>query len=153
MEARIHFYVDYKLATRVKFKLLGERKGKARAKKYVGLSRNICAEGIRFCSPKKLKIGDRLFIELFLPQRLKSIPMTGQVRWSERIYPTAKGIHRFDTGIRLITVKRKSVVRSIHIDRKYKVAWSIVLDSVFGEFSRYLHRTLPKARPPGAWFK
>lgn len=146
LETRIHFYINYKLITKVKFRVIGERRSKAEAVKCVGITRNISVEGLRFSSEKKLKKDDRLYIELYLPRSRKPIPMTGAVEWSKKVFPYSEEGFKFDTGVRLLTVKGRSVARSIHIDRKYHEPWSIVLDSVLGGFQRSLHRAMVRAK-------
>ena len=145
METKVNFYLNYDLKTKVKFKIINHDKTKA--KKYEGLSRNICAEGMRFCSEKKLRKGDRLFLEVYLPRRSKPIPMIGVVCWSKQVFHNVKDKSRFDTGVELISVKGRSVVLSIHPDYKYHVPWSTVLESVFGGFKKSLHR---KSKPRSA---
>ena len=41
----------------------------------------------------------------------------------------------FDTGVRLISVGKKSVAESIHFDKEYNVFWSEPLESVLGNFA------------------
>lgn len=138
MEAKMHFYVDYELQTRIKFQVDGENKDRAHAGGYKGVSRNVSANGLRFSSDKKLKKGDKLHIDLYLPKRQRPILMTGQVRWSEKFYCAPSAKYRFDTGVKLLTIKGRSVRQSIYFDREYHVFWSKVLDSVFGGFRKSL---------------
>lgn len=146
METRIHFYVDYELVTKIKFRVIGECKGASGAKKFTGITRNISAEGIRLSSPRKLKRGDKLCLEVYIPRARKPISMVGEVRWSRKMFPSAKRGAGFDTGVRLLTVKGRSVAKSIRIDRKYKEPWSIVLSSVLGGFHKTLHKAMARAK-------
>jgi hypothetical protein len=145
-ETKVHFYIDYRLVTRVKFRVIGECKGKHAAGECSGITRNISAEGMRFSSEKKLKKGDLLCMRIYLPEGGKPIPMTGVVRWSGAVYPKSEEGFKFDSGVKLLRVKGRSVARSIHIDRKYNEPWSIVLDSVFGSFHKFLHKTMLKLK-------
>ena len=146
LETTIHFYASYELVTKVKFHVLGKSKGKCRIEESLGITRNISAEGMRFSSDKKLKERDNLFIEVFLPQSKKPIQMTAQVKWSKKIFSQLESEFKFDTGVKILSVRGKSVERSIHIDTKYKEPWSIVLDSVLGGFHRSLHKAMVKAK-------
>jgi hypothetical protein len=146
MKAKVHFRIYYELTTKVKFCLFGEHKGKVRAKEFTGITRNISVEGLCFYSPKKLKKNDTIFIKIYLPESRKPIPMIGQVQWSKKTPAHAKGKFKFNTGVKLLSVRGHSVVRSIHIDRKYKESWSIVLDSVLGGFRRSLHKAMVRAK-------
>lgn len=140
METKVNFCLYYDLRTRVKFEVLSRRNGKPKIKKYTGISRNISAQGLRFCSEIKLKKGDRLFIEVYLPGRLLPIPMTGVVRWSKRFVGVRKEKFKFNTGVQLKSIKGEPVAGSIHMDNKYHVPWSEVLESVFGGFRKFLRK-------------
>lgn len=91
MEMKVHFYVHYDMETKVKFEVIEEEKSGSKAKKYSGLSKDFSIEGMRFSSDRKIKKGENLRIEVYLPQKKSSIPMMGQVRWSAQV---AAGIHR-----------------------------------------------------------
>ena len=134
MEAKVHFYADYVLKTKVKFQVVDAGK----IKRYMGISRNISAEGMRFSSGVKLKKGDILLIELFLPKIKKPIPMTAIVRWSKKMR-VLRGQYAFDTGARLITVEGQLVEPSIHFEEHKQVHWSTVLDVVFGSFHKFFN--------------
>lgn len=140
LETKVHFYVTYNLKTKVSFRVIDGGKCAAIAKKYFGLTRNISAEGIRFASVANLRKGDKLFLEVYLPGMEKPIPMTGQVRWSRQIVPVRKDRCKFDTGVKILTVKNKRVAPTIHFEEHRLVHWSIVLDTVFGEFHKFLHK-------------
>jgi hypothetical protein len=140
METKVHFYVTYSVKTRVRFRIFGSPKFKAFSDPYIGITRNISAEGLRFSSNVRLQRGNLLFIELFLPGSLKAIPMTGQVRWSKQVLPRLPKLYRFDTGVKLVSLKRKPVRPSIHFEEHKQVHWSVVLDSVFGGFRKFLQK-------------
>ncbi len=42
--------------------------------------------------------------------------------------------------MKLISVNGKSVAGSIHYDAEYKIAWSIVLEAVFGSYKTMIKR-------------
>ncbi|MBU1870042.1 MAG: PilZ domain-containing protein, partial [Candidatus Omnitrophica bacterium] len=86
LETKVHFYVkDFNLVTKVRFRKLIDEKDVHMAKEFAGISRNVSVEGIRFCSLKKLKAGESLFIKVYLPKSSKPIPMVGEVRWSKKV--------------------------------------------------------------------
>ncbi len=143
-EAKIYFHVNYDIKTKVKFQVLDKEIEKALSKKYSALSKNISAEGLRFSSDKKVKNGDSLYLELYLPKQKKPVCMTGEVRWSKAIPgETGKG-HRFDTGVKLITISGEPVSSSIYYDKEHGVIWSAVLDSIFGSFRRLMRKIKPR---------
>jgi hypothetical protein len=134
-EVKIYFHLEYDIQTRVKFKVLvSDHKGPSEHK-YSGVSRNASAEGLCFISKKKLKAGDLLFIEVYEPKVKGPVKMEGEVRWSHKIPGQDKGKDVYNTGVQLFLVNGKSVADSIHYDKKYKIVWSTVLDSLFGTFA------------------
>ena len=128
-EVKIYFYVTYDVRTKVRFKIVA-RNGKTSSPQYSALSRNVSAEGLCFSSDKKLAPGDYLHLEVLLPGGKKSVPMEGEVRWCLRS-PSSK---KYDTGVKLGYVSGESVEKSIYHDQAYQVIWSIVLESVLGNF-------------------
>jgi len=134
MEAKVYFYVDYDLGTKVEYKIINRRDRGAAAKKGIGLSKNFNVRGMRFSSDKKLAKGDALLIHICLPKHHKPIAMEGKVRWSREIIPAPAVRYKFDTGVKLVAVEDKPVTKTIHFDKEYGVPWSIVLESVFGGF-------------------
>jgi len=133
-ELKVYFQVRYDVRTKVKFQIMTNGREGAVPHKYSGLSKNVSAEGLSFASNKRLENGDILFIEVYEPKAKGPIRMEGQVRWSRKI-PRTKGKNIFQTGVELFSVNGKPVADSIYFDKKYKVMWSAVLDSVFGSFA------------------
>jgi hypothetical protein len=140
METRVHFFVNYDLKTKVEFQVVNGRKVKLVPHKYTGFTRNISAEGMRFSSDVKLKKGERLFLKVYLPGARRSIPMTGEVHWSRLLDPRPKGKYVFDTGVKILTVRKKRVAPTIHFEEHKQVHWSIVPESVFGGFRKFVHK-------------
>lgn len=135
-EAKIYFRVNYDLKTKVKFQVFQDGEKKHLSRKYAALSRDISAEGLGFCSNRALKKSDLLYLEVYLPRRKTPLHMTGEVRWSRPAFCARKHTYKFDTGIKLLTVLGEPVARTIHRDKKHKVIWSKVLESVFGNFRK-----------------
>lgn len=131
-EMKVCFRVSYDFKTRVKFKLLETKRCVHDSKRHSGYSKNISVEGICFISRTKLNKGDILMLDVFVPKSEKSIPMKGQVCWCHMI----SGKSTYATGVKILSVNEKVVSRSIHVDKKYKVVWSAVLESLFGDFKK-----------------
>ena len=133
-DAKVQFYVTFDIHTRVEFQIIGDKPTRKYVRKYSGISKNVNPEGLAFRSGKRLHKGDRLVLFVRVPTAKKSIRMDGEVRWCKK----AAGGRRYDTGVRLMEVEGTSVERSVVIDPRYKVAWSIVLESVFGNFKHLI---------------
>ena len=140
-EVKIYFHIEYDIKTRVKFRILESGHGREREHKYSGVSKNASAEGLCFESRKKLQQGELLFIEVYEPKVKGPIKMEWEVRWSEKVLRKIKGKAYYDTGVRLFLVNGRSVGDSIYYDKKYKIVWSVVLDSLFGNFAAAIKKT------------
>jgi len=133
-DVKIQFYVSFDIHTKIDFQILDESGKGSNAKKYPAVSRNVNAEGLAFRSGKQLSKGDRLVLFVRVPKSDKAIRMEGEVRWCHAV---GNGRH-YDTGIRVKEVEGNSVEKSIVYDTEHQIAWSIVLDSVFGSFKHAL---------------
>ncbi|NQU19112.1 PilZ domain-containing protein [bacterium] len=144
-DAKVYFRVIYEIETKVEFQILDkEKKDRPLSEKYPAMSRNVSVEGLCFISDKKLEKGDMLYLEVYLPSEKSPIYMKGKVRWSQSASLKQREKNKFDTGVKLISVEDKSVLSSIYYDEANKVVWSIVLDSVFGNFRKLAQK---KAHP------
>lgn len=140
-EARIYFDFAYDLETKVKFELVdGKRKAKSK-KQYLAVSRNISAEGLCFVSHKNVAIEDNLYMEVYLPNAVEPISMTGMVKWCDPVSESStyvlgdkKNKQMYHIGVILNLVDGESVGESVHFDEEYGVNWSVVLESVFGSY-------------------
>jgi hypothetical protein len=141
-EVKIYFHLKYDIQTRVKFKVLVSNHKASDSHKYSGLSKNVSAEGLCFISKKKLEKGDLLFIEVYEPKVKGPVKMEGQVRWSRKLPGKTRAKDAYFTGVRIILVDNKLVSDTIYFDKKYKVMWSTILESLFGNFAA----TLKKAK-------
>jgi hypothetical protein len=135
-EVKIYFRVHYSLKTKVKFQLINKDSEKLLSKKYFGLTRDVSAEGVRFSSTKKLRKGNRLYLEMYLPRRREPVWMIGEVRWSRKLCLHPKRTLKYDSGVRLASVMGELVSKSIYFDKKYNVFWSNVLNYAFGSFRK-----------------
>ena len=130
-EAKIEFRVTFDIRTKVDFAI---QEGEAVVSpKYSALSTNVSAEGLAFQSEKSLLSGDKLLLEVYVPTADKPISMEGEVKWCRTATPQL-----FDTGVKIITVENNSVEKTISIDPAHMVVWSIVLESVFGNFKHLM---------------
>ena len=136
-ERRVSFDFVYDMEAKLKFQKLDEDKvGRHRAK-YLGLSKNVSTEGLCFISGKKLKKGDHINLEVYLPGDTEQIHMEGEVKWCDR----AQGLitdksenQQFDTGVKLFSIEGKPVHETVYFDETYQVEWSTVLESILGKF-------------------
>lgn len=139
-ELKIDYQVNYDIRTKVKFQVLNIIKHKLGKKKYSGPSKNISVEGLCFVSNKELKKGNILFLEVYEPNTQAPIIMEGEVRWSQEIVQSEESEVKFYTGIKIISVNGQSVIDSISHDKDNDVDWSIVLETVFGNFKEMARR-------------
>ncbi len=135
-EVKIYFRVHYDLKTKVKFRLINKDSEKFLSKKYFGISKDISVEGLRFSSAKRLRKGNQLYLEIYLPKHREPVWMIGEVRWSKLLSSRSKLTHKYDTGVKLINIMGELVTESIYFDKKYKVFWGSVLNYAFGSFSK-----------------
>lgn len=142
-DMKISFKVKYDIKTKVKFRVINSQQIPD-TRKYSGVSKNISVEGLCFISTKKLEKGQRLSLEVYVSNMKEPVQMEGEVRWSQELPPQTKMKDMFHTGVQLISVKDKSVADSIHFDSEYKVMWSVVLESVFGNFVTMVNKLKDK---------
>jgi Tfp pilus assembly protein PilZ len=131
---KVYYQVAYDVKTKVKFQVLHVEKQKAASKKYSGISKNVSVDGLCFVSKKKLEKGDSILLEVYTPNTKTPIHMRGEVKWVHTISGASGTRTASQIGVEIVSVEGKSVSRSLHYDKKYQVAWSIVLDSLFGNF-------------------
>jgi len=141
-EIEVYFDFAYDLETKIKFELIDKEKEKSLSKLYQAISRNISAEGLSFVSHQNVEPGNFLHMELYLPSTKDPIHMTGEVKWSKIAsssyeqygLKSEKDEAIYQVGIRLASVNNKPVLKSVHFDTEYEVNWSVVLESVFGNY-------------------
>ncbi|HPB67947.1 MAG: PilZ domain-containing protein [Candidatus Omnitrophica bacterium] len=135
-DAKIQFYVNFDVHTRVDYRVKKEGEGQFSKQKHTGISKNVSVEGFCFSSDVGLKKSDGLYMEVFVPQSTKPIVMEGTVQWCR-----PAGDARFDTGVKVRDVNGESVANTIFFDNIHKLLWSNLLDAVFSSF-----KELSKAR-------
>jgi hypothetical protein len=124
---RLAFDYLYNATTQLSYEVEKE------SSKHAGVSKNIGATGLCLTSPNQLKIGQRLRLEVFLPNSSRSIHMDGLVRWCSC---SGKNRELFDAGIKLEKVEGEPVDATVHLDEENHVLWSNVLESVFGTYRK-----------------
>ena len=137
-EMKLHFRVHYDIRTKVKFHILNAIKKRILLKRYSGVSKNISAEGLCFVSRKKLTVGDILLLEIYPPKAKKPVLLEGEVRWSHPVSTDPRYKKLCHTGVKLLLADGKAVSGSIFHDKENDVAWSVVLESVFGSFKKMI---------------
>ena len=130
-QVRVYYFVTYDVNTKVRFQIL-DKAHRKNSTQYSAISKNVSAEGICFLSGKELQKGDGLFLEILLPGSKAFIPMEGEVRWCQKT--NAKFRTKFEVGVKLSKVDGQPVEKSIYHDKEYQVIWSIVLESILGNF-------------------
>jgi hypothetical protein len=131
---KVHYKVAYDVKTRVKFQVLDIEKHALTHRKYSGVSKNVSVDGLCFVATKKLEKGDEILLEVYPPNAKMPVHMKGEVKWEHRLPEDSGGRIAFKTGVDILSVEGKPVTGTIHFDRKYKVVWSSVLESLFGNF-------------------
>jgi len=135
-ELKIQFAVNFDVRTKVDFRVKEKSAKKFSAQKYSAVSRNISAEGVGFIGPRRLKPGDVLLMEIFIPSSQDPINMVGEVKWSKKVQSPHSAGEVYETGVLVRTVKGQEVEKTIFRDQQHELVWSIVLESVFGNFKR-----------------
>lgn len=133
-EVSVYFKLAYDLKTKVEYQIIDTEKAEAVSDKHAAISRNVSAQGMCFTSTEKLEPGMMLNLEVFLPNDKTPIPMQGEVRWSHPSGTSNVQIQKYDTGIKILTVKAEPVEKSVYFDKEYKVEWSIVLEAILGKY-------------------
>lgn len=133
-DIQIQFYVNFDLKTKINFQVKDKTRKDYSAEKYQALGKNVSAEGVGFISKVKLKKDDRLRMDVFIPAVKDPVVMEGVVRWCQLIEKHPPATELFETGVRITVVNGESVEKTVFIDRIHNIAWSGVLESVFGSF-------------------
>jgi len=136
-DVKVSFKVAYDFRTEVDFKVQGER---PQEQTYLGFSRNISVSGLCFESPKELKTGDYLWLELHLPKNGDVIYMEGEVRWSNLLEVSPSSPRQYLSGIFVKKVDGVEVSDTVYFDEEYRVSWSELLERVLGGFARQNRR-------------
>jgi len=133
-DVKIDFYVAFDVRTKIDFRVKDPKEGTVSSQKYSGISKNISAEGISFTSEKELIKGDSLLLDVFVPTAKQPVRMEGLVRWCRELSGKSDKVKAFEYGIRLLKVDGSSVEKSIVNDPVHNIIWSVVLESVLGNF-------------------
>ncbi|MFA5362936.1 MAG: PilZ domain-containing protein [Candidatus Omnitrophota bacterium] len=131
---KVYYRLDYDVKTKVRFQLVDAEKHKTSVRKYSGIGKNVSVDGLCFVSKKRLEKGDRILLEVYAPNTKIPVHMQGAVCWAHAVSEVSGIRVATRVGAEIVSVEGKPVSRSLHYDKKYKVIWSIVLDSLFGNF-------------------
>lgn len=112
---------------------------------YLGFIKNISVDGLCFSTDAAYENGQIVEMEVDLPGADKSIHMEGEVQWNESVDLKGKKnqdneLATFKTGIKVFEVDGKRVCETVHFEENYQLQWSIVLDSIFGNFRLILNK-------------
>jgi Tfp pilus assembly protein PilZ len=134
-DAKIEFRVPYDFAAEVDFKIT-EEMIEGRDRTYIGFSKNISVHGLSFESPKRLEMGDLLWMDLHLPKSDQVVFMQGEVCWCRAIESSMEDKPKFQAGIQIAKVDGLDVEQTVYFDKTYGVVWSELLERVLGGFAK-----------------
>ncbi len=134
-DAKIEFRVPYDFTAEVDFKIT-EEMIEGRDLTYIGFSKNISVHGLSFESPKRLEIGDLLWMDLHLPKSDQVVFMQGEVCWCRSLENSMEGNSKFQAGIQIAKVDGLDVEQTVYFDKTYGVVWSELLERVLGGFAK-----------------
>jgi Tfp pilus assembly protein PilZ len=134
-DVKIEFRVPYDFTSEVDFKIT-EEMIEGRDRTYIGFSKNISVHGLSFESPKRLEIGDLLWMDLHLPKSDKVVFMQGEVCWCRSIESSMEDKPKFQAGVQIAKVDGLDVEQTIYFDKTYGVVWSELLERVLGAVSK-----------------
>ena len=133
-DLKIAFSVNFDLETKIKFHV---KEGEKESQEiYTAFGHNINVEGLGFSSDINLKKGDQLLMDVFLPAVKDPIRMEGHVMWCALADAKSGYEGQYRTGVKISKVRGEEVEKTVVFDPANKVQWSIVLESVFGEFKQ-----------------
>ena len=96
-------FLRFDVETKVNFVI--QEKGYGVAKKFSGINKNLCLEGVCFISERKVDPGAILKLEIFLPRQSQPLHLEGEVRWSQAVTKTGEK-DMWETGVRLFTLEK-----------------------------------------------
>lgn len=76
------------------------------AEKVSAIITNISVEGVRFNSDRKLEIGEKIDIEIFLPNETKPLHISGKVVWSCQLQDLQDQKIMFESGVKLFAIEK-----------------------------------------------
>jgi Tfp pilus assembly protein PilZ len=134
-DVKVSFRVPYDFSAEVDFKIT-EEMIEGRDRTYIGFSKNISVHGLSFESPKRLEIGDLLWIDLHLPKSDKVVFMQGEVCWCKSIESSMEDKSKFQAGVQIAKVDGLDVEQTVYFDKTYGVVWSELLERVLGGIAK-----------------
>lgn len=145
----IQFHVSFDIETKIDYRVLKSTAGKPPDNYFPAVGRNVSVEGLCFVSDKLLNGGDHLSLNVFVPSSNEPILMEGQVKWSQPCSAETAG-GKYETGVKISSVRGESVERSIFIDKVHNILWSNVLETVFSSFKTLVIKQ-QRQKPPASF--
>jgi len=136
----IQFSFTYDLDAEIRYQKLNEAQSGNEFSKHRGKSKNISSKGICVKTPVMLNKGDKLLLEILMPGVDSDFVMQGEVRWSAQKHNHQDIDLPFEAGIEIQTVKGVPVSDTIYFDEDYHVYWSVFLESVLGNYRKYVQQ-------------
>ena len=133
-EVEVLFQVAYPLKTQMNFQIIDQESGELYTSKYPAFSKNVGIEGFCFTTSLRLEQGEHIYLEVFLDGKKDPIAMEGQVRWSRQSLPLSGKERKFETGVKIISVKGQPILETFQYDSAKQLVWSGVLQTIFGDF-------------------
>jgi hypothetical protein len=134
-DVKMEFRIPYDFLAEVDFKIT-EEMIEGRDRTYIGFSKNISVHGLSFESPKRLEIGDLLWIDLHLPKSDQVVFMQGEVCWCKSIETSMEDKSKFQAGVQIAKVDGLDVEQTVYFDKTYGVVWSELLERVLGGIAK-----------------
>lgn len=132
-EVEVLFQAAYPLKTKMNFQIIDQESGELHTSKYSAIGKNVGVEGLCLTTSFRLNQGEHVYLEVFVEGKKEPVPMEGQVRWSRQCLLTPSKERKFDTGVKIISIKGQPVSETFEKDDAGQVVWSGVLQMIFGD--------------------
>jgi hypothetical protein len=97
-------FVRLDINTKVKFQVKEVSGERVLEEKDSGTVKNLSVEGICFSSPRHLKSGSKIELNITLPGSRTPVDIKGEVVWSRPIVAGKGSKNKFDTGVKLVNI-------------------------------------------------
>lgn len=134
----VQFSFKYEIDAEVQYQKLDENIKEESSRKYKGKSKNISSKGLCVLTEAPLSKGDKLLIEILVPGLTPDFILEGEVRWSSENDHKDDSDLCYKSGIEINTIKGQSVNETIYYDETYHVYWSVFLESVLGNYRKFV---------------
>lgn len=100
-------YARLDLQSEINLSVMDVSKERVVAKRMKAAGKDIAVHGIRFITKKRLKKGDIVSMEIFLPNRESPVYVEGEVRWAKKL---SKNKEQYEVGINFLTLDEENVL-------------------------------------------